>query len=145
MRRTVLSAVAVGMLMAPTVSAQNEESATVYPGTEYVSGRQGFARPVKGQLVIQEREITFKESNGNVVFSIPMSSVVSASNDVETDPGSFGRKALLGVFASKREEFLTVGVHAANGAEAVVFKGKKKTTAGMAAKIQFYRKKLATN
>jgi hypothetical protein len=140
----VLNAVAIGMLMASAASAQTEQNASVYPNTEYISGKQGFAKPVKGQLVIQEQEITFKESNGNVVFTIPMVSVVSASDEVETDPGSFARKALLGVFASKREEFLTVEVHTPNGAEAVVFKGKKKTAAGMAAKIQFYRKKVAS-
>ena len=48
MRTPVLSAVAVGMLMASAPSAQKESTATVYPTTEYISGKQGFGRPVKG-------------------------------------------------------------------------------------------------
>ena len=62
---------------------------------------------------------------------------------VEHDPGSFGRKAALGVFTSKREEFLTVKTSSPEGAEAVVFKTKKKTAEAMAAKIEFFAKKQA--
>lgn len=142
--RIMMSTVAVGILIGSMALAQTERAANVYPGTEYISGKDGFGQPVKGELVIEEQEITFKRKDGGTLFAIPMNSVVSVSNQVETDPGSFGRKVLLGVFASKREEFLTVKARARNGAEAIVFKAKKKTSDGMVAKVEFYLKNSAS-
>lgn len=113
-----------------------------FPGTEYVSGKDGLQNKVKGSLVIEENEVRFLAGNGGVVFSIPMTSVVKAADSKEREEGSFGRKAALGIFASKTEEFLQVETQSDQGAEAVIFKCKKKTAPGMAAKINFYASKL---
>ena len=104
-----------------------------FPGTEYVSGKGGLQSKVKGTLVIEENEVRFLAGNGGAVFSIPMTSVMKATDSREKDEGSFGRKAALGIFASKTEEFLQVDTQSEQGAEAVVFKCKKKTAPGMAA------------
>jgi len=113
-----------------------------FPGTEYVSGKGGFQSKVKGTLLIEENDVRFMAETGGALFSIPMTSVVKASNSREHDGGSFGRKAALGIFASKTEEFLQIEARSEQGAEAVVFKCKKKTGAGMAAKINFLADKL---
>jgi hypothetical protein len=140
MRNVAVCLVAVWFAATSAAIAQRiEQTTAVYPDTEYVSGKAGFDRKIKGQLVIDENTIVFNGADGNVIFAIPMETVISASSEVETDPGSFGRKFALGVFASKREEFLTVRAHTPAGAEAVVFKGKKKTTPGMVAKINFHQ------
>jgi hypothetical protein len=47
----------------------------------------------------------------------------------------------VGIFASSREEFLTVKTESEAGAEAIVFKCEMKTSEDMAAKIEFLRKK----
>lgn len=113
-----------------------------FPGTEYVSGKGGLQSKVKGTLVIEENEVRFLAGNGAAVFSIPMATVMKATDSREKDEGSFGRKAALGIFASKTEEFLQLDTQSETGAEAVVFKCKKKTAPGMAAKINFYAGKL---
>jgi hypothetical protein len=135
--------VAAGLLVAGVATAQESVETVVYRDTEYVSGKTGFGKKIKGQLVLQEQEVSFRDNDGNKVFGIPIKAVKEVSNSVETDPGSFGRKMALGVFASKREEFLTVKTESPEGAEAVVFKCKKKTSEGMTAKIQFLQKKAA--
>lgn len=113
-----------------------------FPGTEYVSGKGGFASKAKGTLFIEDNEARFMTESGGVLFSIPMAGVIKASASREHDEGSFGRKAALGVFASKTEEFLQIESRSEQGAEAVVFKCKKKTSPGMAAKINFLADKL---
>jgi hypothetical protein len=140
MNRRATLFVAATLLMPAAAWAQ--ETAT-YPDVEYISGKSGVPQKMKGDLVIAPDEIVFKDKKGNKAFSIPTKNVVSASGAVEHDPGSFGRKAALGVFASKREEFLTVKTSTPEGAEAVVFKTKKKTAEAMAAKIEFFAKKQA--
>lgn len=112
-----------------------------YPGTEYISGKAGFAQKIKGTLTIEPEEVRFADKNGTTVFNIPMAAIKKASNSTEKDEGSFGRKAALGIFASKTEEFLQVDTETAEGAEAVVFKTKKKTSPGMSAKINFHVEK----
>ena len=49
-------------------------------------------------------------------------------NWLTTDPGSVGRKLLLGAFSSKREEFLYVNTESPERAEAIVFKCHKKNS-----------------
>jgi hypothetical protein len=108
-----------------------------FPGTEYVSGKAGFGSKIKGTLLIAENEVRFMSESGGAIFSIPIATVVKATASREHDEGSFGRKAALGVFASKSEEFLQVDTRSEQGAEAVVFKCKKKTSPGMAVKVNF--------
>jgi hypothetical protein len=132
----VLAVAALVSLAAPGVRAES------YPGTEYVSGKTGHGSKVKGVLVVEEGELRFQDKDGRAVFAIPMAQVTEARESREHDEGSFGRKMALGIFASKTEEFLTIKTQSADSAEAVIFKCKKKTAPGMAAKINFYARKL---
>lgn len=93
-----------------------------------------------GRTALALSSPVFKDKNGAQIFVIPMKSITNVTNVSETDSGSFGRKMALGIFASKTEEFLTVTSESPDGAEAIVFKCKKKTSPGMVAKIQFYMK-----
>ncbi len=135
--KAVTLGLAVGLLVAQPLSA-----ADVFPDTEYISGKGGFTQKIKGTLFIEESQVRFANKSGQEVFAIPMAAVKQASNSKERDEGSFGRKAALGIFASKTEEFLQVDTESAEGAEAVVFKTKKKMSPGMAAKLNFYAAKL---
>jgi len=129
---------AMGWLVGALLVASPALCGDSFPGTEYVSGKSGLQNKVKGTLVVEESEIRFLAGNGTPVFSIPMASVTGASASREHDDGSFGRKMALGIFAGKTEEFLQVESSSQVGAEAVVFKCQKKTSPGMAAKINFY-------
>ncbi|HSD65801.1 MAG TPA: hypothetical protein VLF95_03815 [Vicinamibacteria bacterium] len=125
--------VACAVLWAGSVRA-----ADTFEGVEYISGKAGFEKKVKGQLTIDEKEVRFADNQGKLVFSIPTAEIEKASAGTQHDSGSFGRKMALGIFASKTEEYLTVESHNADGAEGVVFKVKKKTGAGMATKISYW-------
>jgi len=100
--------------------------------------KAGFAKKVKGQLTIDETAVGFTDEKGKLLFSIPMAEIDKAEAGTQREEGSFGRKMALGIFASKTEEYLQIESHDSNGAEGVVFKVKKKTGAGMAAKIAFW-------
>ena len=115
----------------------------VFPDVEYISGKAGLANKVKGQLMLDERGVTFNNNNGADVFNLPIQSVTGATSSVSRDEGSFGRKMALGIFASKTEEFLTVHTETPQGAEAIMLKCKKHTSQGMADKIQFQVKHAA--
>jgi hypothetical protein len=114
-------------------------AADTFPDVEYLSGKAGLEKKVKGSLVIDEKEIRFTDKKQQTVFAIPIAHVVSASQSREREEGSFGRKMALGIFASKTEEFLRVETKSPEGAEVVVFKTKKERSPGMAAKINFQR------
>jgi hypothetical protein len=133
----MMTAVGLGVLLmaAPQAHAQS------FPDTEYVSGRSGFGQKTKGTLVVEEGQLRFQDKNGALVFAIPMSQITDALDSREHNDGSFGRKVALGIFAGKTEEFLTVKTQTADNAEAVIFKCKKKTAPGIAAKVSFYAKK----
>ena len=132
----------MALVMGGFVLASPALAGDSFPGTEYVSGKGGFQSKVKGTLQIEANEVRFVAGNGGALFSIPMTSVVKATDSREKDEGSFGRKAALGIFASKTEEFLQIESRSDQGAEAVVFKCRKKTAPGMAAKINFFADKL---
>jgi hypothetical protein len=127
--------------VAAVLAAVPAMAGDTYPNTEYVSGKGGFNQKIKGTLTVDENAVTFQDKAGREVFSVPMAAVVSASNTKERDEGSFGRKMALGIFASKTEEFLQVDTKTDTGAEAIVFKTKKKMSPGMAAKINYYVEK----
>jgi hypothetical protein len=134
----VLATAAAGMLCLGTAFAQDR-----FPEIEYTSGKSGFEKKIKGALLVDEKAVKFVTKDGTAVFELPIASVVAASQSVEKDEGSFGRKAMLGVFASKTEEFLQIETKTAESAEVVVFKTKKKQSPGIAAKINFYVEKSA--
>jgi hypothetical protein len=133
-----VTVVALGALLAAAPSVRGQS----YADTEYVSGKAGYEKKAKGTLVIEESELRFQDKNGALVFTIPMSSVLNATDSREHNEGSFGRKMALGIFASKSEEFLTVKTETTDSAEAVVFKCKKKTAPGMAAKISHHARRI---
>jgi hypothetical protein len=112
----------------------------IYDDVEYISGKDSFEEKIKGRLVVDGDKIIFADKRGRPLFTVPMNTVTSVSNSIEEDPGSFGKKLVLGIFASKKEEFLYVNTETAEKAEAIVFKCKKKTSPGIVAKIRFYLK-----
>lgn len=112
-----------------------------YDGVEYVAGKAGFEKKIKGRLTIDEHGVRFDDQKGRAIFSIPAVGIDGAKAGAEREEGSFGRKMALGIFASKTQEYLQVESHDATGAEAVVFRVRKKTGAGMAAKIHFWADK----
>jgi hypothetical protein len=113
-----------------------------FPDVQYLSGHAGMDKKMKGSLTLTERELTFTAKDGPA-FTIPLADIREVTNSVEENPGSTGAKLMLGVFASKKEEFLYVNTENKDGAEALVFKTKNKTSPAMVAKIKFQVKKAA--
>jgi opacity protein-like surface antigen len=113
-------------------------AADSFPEVEYLSGKAGFAKKAKGQLTVDEKAVSFADQKGKPLFSIPMAEIDKSDSGTQREEGSFGRKMALGIFASHTDEFLTIQTHNTAGAEGLVFKVKKKTGAGMAAKINFW-------
>ena len=122
------------------LSAVAEE---VFRDVQYVSGHAGMEKKVKGMLTLAGQELRFEAKDGKGSITIPLAEIVSVTNSVEQNPGSTGAKLMLGVFASKKEEFLYVNIENQNGAEALIFKTKDKTSPAMVAKITFQMKKAA--
>jgi hypothetical protein len=71
------------------------------------------------------------------VFNIPLTEIKETSNSVEQNPGSTGAKIVLGIFASKKEEFVYITTETKTAAEALVFKVKNKRSPAIVAKIKF--------
>jgi hypothetical protein len=113
-------------------------AADSFKDVQYVSGKAGFAKKVSGVLTIDEHAVSFSDEHGKPLFSIPMADIDKSEAGTQREDGSFGRKMALGIFASHTDEFLQVQTHNAAGAEGVVFKVKKQTGAGMAAKINYW-------
>ena len=129
------------MLLLPVSAFAADE---VFPNVQYVSGRAGFDKKVKGgTLTLTESELRYADQEGKQLFAIPLTEIKEVNNSVEQNPGSTGAKLALGVFASKKEEFLYVNTETSSAAEALVFKCKNKTSPAMVAKIRFQLKKVA--
>src|SRR5437764_10672526 len=92
----------LGVVLVGSLAYAQEGDRAVYPEVEYVSGKAGLTAKMKGQLVIEPAQVSFKDVSGKSLIDIPIKEVASVSNNAETDPGSFGRKMALGAFASKR-------------------------------------------
>ena len=129
--RLVLAACAL-LLAGPALAADS------FRDVEYLSGKAGFEKKAKGQLTIDEKDVSFIDEKGKPLFSVPMTEIDKADAGSQREEGSFGRKMALGIFASKTEEFLHIESHNATGAEALVFKVKKNTGPGMATKVMFW-------
>ena len=112
-----------------------------FKDVEYISGKGGFEKKIKGVLLMDEEALRFTDKKGNVVFEMPLATMTEVSASREQESGSFGRKMALGVFASKDQEYLLVKTETEDAAEAIVFKCKKKTSEAMATKINFQVKK----
>jgi hypothetical protein len=132
--KLVAAALATVAAVVPPVGLWAQE---VFPDVEYIQGRTGFAEKIKGKLAIGATGLEFVK-NDSTVFTIPLETIKDVTNSLQTDPGGVGRKILLGVFASKREEFLYVNTETPERAEAIVFKcHKKNSSPDMMAKIKF--------
>lgn len=115
----------------------------VFPDVQYISGSGVLIEKTKGTLVLTPTGVRFNSSKGDSLLEIPLAIIKTATNSVEEDPGSTGRKLMLGIFAGKKEEFIYINTETPDAAEVIVFKVKKKTSASTAAKIQFQMKKAA--
>jgi len=138
-RREKMKLVAAVLATAATVALPVRVWAQdVFPDVEYIQGRTGFPEKIKGKLVIQETGLAFVTKNDSTVFTVPIATIKDVTNSLQTDPGSVGRKLMLGMFASKREEFLYLNTETPDRAEAIVFKcHKKNSSPDMMAKIKF--------
>ena len=125
---------AVGLLLVATTSAGWAQ--TVYSDVEYIRGREALPDKIKGQLIINDSTIGFARKDGQEVMSIRIEDVKDVSNSFQNDPGSFGRKLALGIFASRKEEFLYLNTETPERAEVLVFKTKKNMSPEMMAKIR---------
>ena len=133
--RLVTAVFATAAIVALPVGVWAQE---VFPDVEYIQGRTGFPEKIKGKLVIQETGLTFFTKHDSTVFTVPLATIKDVTNSLQTDPGSVGRKLMLGMFASKREEFLYLNTETSERAEAIVFKcHKKNSSPDMMAKIKF--------
>jgi len=112
-----------------------------FKDVEYISGKDGFEKKVKGLLQLDEATLRLTDKKGKVVFEMPLATVTEVSASREQESGSFGRKMALGIFASKDQEYLIVKTETEATAEAIVFKCKKNTSDAMATKINFQLKK----
>ena len=125
---------AVGVLLLTTASAVHAQ--TVYPDVEYIQGREGMPDKVKGQLTIGDSTIVFSAKDGREMISLPVEQITEVTNSFQTDPGSFGRKLALGIFASRKSEYLYVNTETRDRVEVLVFKTKKNMSPEMMAKIR---------
>jgi hypothetical protein len=115
----------------------------VFPEVQYISGSAALVGKTKGTLVLTPTGLRFNGSKGDSLLEIPLGIIKTVKSSVEEDPGSTGRKIMLGVFAGKKEEFVYLNTETSSAAEVIVFKVKKKTSEGTAAKIEFQMKKAA--
>src|SRR2546422_7210048 len=133
--RLVTAVFATAAIVALPVGVWAQE---VFPDVEYIQGRTGFPEKIKGKLVIRDSGLTFVTKNDSTVFTVPIATIKDVTNSLQTDPGSVGRKLMLGMFASKREEFLYLNTETADRAEAIVFKcHKKNSSPEMMSKMKF--------
>jgi hypothetical protein len=109
---------------------------------DYVSGHDGLSEKSKGILILSQQGVRFTDGDGKVILDLPIATVVGASESSDIRDASFGKKMLFGGFAgTRKQEFLTVQTETSANAEALIFKLKQHTAAGVVAKINFYKKK----
>ena len=129
------------LLLATALIASTAWAEDLFPDIQYVSGRAGFGEKIKGgSLTLTADELRFADKQGKVIFTVPLTEITEVSNSIEQNPGSTGAKLMLGVFASKKEEFVYVNTETSSAAEALVFKVKNKTSPAIVAKIKFQLK-----
>lgn len=135
--RAVLLVLAGPLLAAPLLAQDT------YKDIEYVTGREGHPDKKKGHLIVTADSVTFATTRDEPIFSIPTRSIKDATNQIDVRGASVGKKMLFGVFAGDRkQDFVTINVETDSTAEAIVFKTKQHTSAGIAAKINFQVKKV---
>jgi hypothetical protein len=132
--RWLVLALSLGSM--PSLAAQE-----VFSDVEYVSGHEGFKDKIKGQLVLTETELRFEGKKGVEVFALPLTRITQVTNSIETNPGSFGRKLALGIFASKKVEFVYITWEDEATTEAIVLKTKNKASPAIVTKVRFSRRR----
>jgi hypothetical protein len=130
------------ILLLGAISVPAAWAEQTFPEVQYVSGKTGFEKKMKGTLFLTETELRFAAKEGNTGFTVSLAEIKDVSNSVENNPGSTGAKLALGVFASKKEEFVYVNTETKDAAEALIFKVKNKTSPAIVAKVKFQLKKL---
>lgn len=108
---------------------------------EYVSGRTGVEKKVKGALVIGNEAVTMMDGKKEV-FRIPLATVTKVTNSRNAKVGTDGFP-LLGIAFSHVEEFVYITTETADRAEVVIFRVDKKASPGIVAKVEFAAKKAA--
>jgi hypothetical protein len=132
--------VPVFLLLSCVLFASPAWADETFPDVEYISGKAGFAKKIKGTLTLGATDLRFTGKDATSVFTIPLAEITEASNSVEQNPGSTGAKIMLGIFASKKEEFVYITTETSAAAEALVFKVKNKTSPAIVAKLKFQLK-----
>lgn len=144
--RSMVAAVAALMLLPVMATAQSKDSAQagssyVIENVEYISGKDGFADKMKGELVVTQDALVFRQKDKSV-FAIPMVSVTEIGRQTDIRDGSVGKKLLFGSLAgSRKQEFVNISAETDSTAEGMVFKVKQGTSQNAATKIRFYAKK----
>ena len=135
-----MKTVGLFLFLASALVASAAWAEDLFPDVQYVSGRAGFDSKIKGSLALSAGELRFTDKEGKPLFTIPLAEITDVSNSIEQNPGSTGAKLMLGVFASKKEEFVYVNTETSSAAEALVFKVKNKTSPAIVTKIKFQLK-----
>jgi len=131
------------ILLFGAISVSTAWADLTFPEVQYVSGKPGFEKKLKGTLILTETELRFAAKEGSTGFTVPLAEIKDVSNSIETNPGSTGAKIALGIFASKKEEFIYVNTETKDAAEALIFKVKNKTSPAIVAKVKFQLKKVS--
>ena len=131
------------ILLLGAVSVPSAWAEQTFPEVQYVSGKTGFEKKMKGTLILTETELRFAAKEGSAGFTVPLAEIKDVSNSIENNPGSTGAKIALGIFASKKEEAVYVTTETKDAAEALIFKVKNKTSPAIVAKVKFQLKKLS--
>jgi hypothetical protein len=121
-------------LAAPLTLAAQES----FKDVEYVSGKDGHNKKVKGVLTVGTEVITFSDIRGRLVFEIPVAQITEVSNEALVTDASVGSKMLFGGFAgSRKQEFVVITAESDSTAEGIQFKVKQGTSANVVAKVRF--------
>jgi hypothetical protein len=132
MKRLIATAALV-LCASVSFDARLTAQASAAFGVTYMSGHAGAKQfnavlLIDATALIVNRGSVNKEGPKNIIFTIPLSTIVStlASKDLQDD---------------ESVEFVTVTTESADGAEAIVFRTRKNESANIAAKINFAVKK----
>ena len=144
-RRVAL--LALTLLAGAPAAAQTDAPPAAIPearfeNVEYISGRAGFEKKQKGELLVGADSVTLLKDDGTFGFSIPTAHITSVGREKDIRDGSVGKKLLFGSLAgSRKQEFVQVTTESETEAEGIVFKVKQGTSVGIASKIAFAAKK----
>jgi len=119
------------------LTAQHEALAVPAGNPHGITSYAAFAKRPGLTLAVfsGSSQEAFARKNGEEVISIPVGQIRDVSNSYQADPGSFGRKLLFGIFASRNEEYLFLSAETPERAEVLIFKTKRNLSPEMVVKI----------